>query len=89
MVRDTQQVEAQIGATKCGKGSMCPWQPRPQEDYVVIQVAESHMGLTDTKGGYTTSGGTDWRHRLAQPNVERAVCAHGNLVLRKAIGRFR
>ncbi len=25
------------------------------------------------------------RNRLAQPNVERAVCAHGNLVLRKAI----
>ena len=25
------------------------------------------------------------RNRLAQPNVERAVRAHGNLVLRKAI----
>jgi hypothetical protein len=25
------------------------------------------------------------RHRLAQPNVERAVRAHGNLVLRKAM----
>ena len=25
------------------------------------------------------------RHRLAQPNVERALRAHGNLVLRKAM----
>ncbi len=25
------------------------------------------------------------RNRLTQPNIERAVCAHGNLVLRKAI----
>jgi hypothetical protein len=37
---DTQQVQEQIGATKCGKGSECPWQPHPQEDYVAIQEAE-------------------------------------------------
>jgi hypothetical protein len=45
---DTQQAQAQIGATKCGKGSTCPWQPRPQEGNVVIQAAESHVGLADT-----------------------------------------
>ncbi len=37
---DIQQAQAQIGATKCGKGSECPWQPRPQEGYVAIQAAE-------------------------------------------------
>jgi hypothetical protein len=26
-----------------------------------------------------------WRNRFAQPNVERAVCPHGNLVLRKVM----
>ncbi len=45
---DTQQAQEQIGATKCGKDSACPWQPRPQEGYVAIQTAESRMGLTDT-----------------------------------------
>ena len=45
---DTQQAQAQIGATKCGKGSACSWQPRPQEGYVAIQAAESHVGLADT-----------------------------------------
>ena len=45
---DTQQAQSQIGATKCGKGSACPWQPRPQEGYVAIQAAESHVGLADT-----------------------------------------
>ena len=45
---DTQQAQAQIGATKCGKGIACPWQPRPQEGYVAIQAAESHVGLADT-----------------------------------------
>jgi hypothetical protein len=37
---DTQQVQDQIGATKCKKGSACPWQPRPQEGYFAIQRAE-------------------------------------------------
>jgi hypothetical protein len=45
---DTQQAQERIGTTKCGKDSACPWQPRPQEDYVVIQTAESLMGLVDT-----------------------------------------
>jgi hypothetical protein len=45
---DTQQDQEQIGATKRGKGSVCPWQPRPQEGYVDIQTSESRMGLADT-----------------------------------------
>ena len=45
---DTQQAQEQIGATKCRKGSACPWQPRPQEDYFPIQRAESRMRLADT-----------------------------------------
>ncbi len=44
----TQQAQEQLGATKCGKGSVCPWQPRPQEGYVAIQTVESLMGLEDT-----------------------------------------
>jgi hypothetical protein len=39
------QVQEQIGTTKCGKNSSCPWQHRPQEGYVDIQTAESRMGL--------------------------------------------
>jgi hypothetical protein len=34
---DTQQAQEQIGATKCRKGSVFPWQPRPQEGYFDIQ----------------------------------------------------
>jgi len=45
---DTQQAQEQIDATKCRKGSACPWQPRPQEGYFAIQRAESRMGLVDT-----------------------------------------
>ena len=37
---DTQQAQEQIGATKCGKGSACPCQPRPQKGYVDIQTSE-------------------------------------------------
>ena len=45
---DTRQAQEQIGATKCRKGSACPWQPRPQEGYFTIQRPESRIGLADT-----------------------------------------
>ena len=45
---DTQQAQDQIDATKCRKGSVYPWQPRPQEGYFAIQRAESRIGLADT-----------------------------------------
>ena len=44
---DTQQAQAQIGATKCRKNYTCPSQPRPQEGYAGIQAGESCMGLAD------------------------------------------
>ncbi len=58
---DTQQAQEQIGATKCGKGSVCQWQPHPQEGYVAIQTSESHMGLADT-------------HQWTGPTHKRARC---------------
>ena len=35
---DTQQPQEQIDTTKCRKSCSCPWQPRSQEGYVVIQT---------------------------------------------------
>ena len=43
---DTQQAQANVEKAVRAHGN--PWQPRPQEDYVAIQTAESRMGLTDT-----------------------------------------
>ena len=56
---DTQQAQAQIGATKCGKGSACPWQPRPQEGYVAIQEAAGRTRFSEPERRTSEQGVDD------------------------------